>query len=812
MKISLQWIKEYVDLPSDLTAEQIAYDLTMSTVEVEGWDDTSSLFDNILVGQISAVKAHPDADRLKVCDVNLGNGETKEIVCGGSNLREEMLVAIATPGAKVRWHGEGELVELKLTKIRGVESYGMICASNEIGLGELFPADDEKEILDLSSHEFAAGTPLAEALPVCDVIYDIDNKSLTNRPDLWGHYGMARELAAIYSCELNPLPSFELPSSDAGLKLQIEATDLCRRFTGATIENVSVQPSPLWMQARLASVGQRPINLMVDLTNYVMFALGQPTHAFDANNVANNKLIVRRASKDEKLSLLDGSALELSTESLVVADETGPLSLAGIMGGETSGVSDKTTTLFFEVANWDPTHIRRDASRYNIRTESSMRFEKAIDPERALDGSKLFLHLLTTIQPNASVTGWTEHYPTPPQELSVEVEREFIINRIGKEISSAEITQKLTALGFEVSQTDDCFVVRVPSWRATGDVSIPEDIVEEVARLIGYDNIEFVAPPVELTKAIQQPRFDLDRSIRTFLAVKGGMYEIFAYPWAEEKFVQAAGFSLEHTLTICDPPSPSTKSLKTSLVPDLLEATKANLRNFATCSLFEVSRIFNGQSFSHWTIQEEKLPAQPKFCGGAIAHNDAETAFLKAKGIVTELLASLPIHKARLQEQESSAPWATKGATLTISVGKHEVGVLALASPKVLRKAGIERVHIALFELNLDLLDPKPIKERAYTPLPKYPQVDYDLALLFDQDVAWSSVEQLVKKCDPLIQSVCFADEYRGKQIPDGKKSLAFQMTLGDPKATLTSEQVQAVADKVLQRVDKELGGHLRDK
>ncbi|MCB0333617.1 MAG: phenylalanine--tRNA ligase subunit beta, partial [Bdellovibrionales bacterium] len=685
MKISLEWIKEYVDLPSNLTAEQIAYDLTMSTVEVEGWDDTYGLFDQISVGQITTVKMHPDADRLKVCDVNLGRNGTKEIVCGGSNLREGMLVAVAAPGARVRWHGEGELVELKLTKIRGVESFGMICASNEIGLGELFPAEDEKEILNLSSLDLTPGTPLTEALPVGDVVYDIDNKSLTNRPDLWGHYGMARELAAIYSCPLKPLPSFELPSSDGGLSLQIDATDLCRRFTGAIIENVTVESSPLWMQARLARVGQRPINLMVDLTNYVMFALGQPTHAFDATNVSNKKLIVRRAASGETLDLLDGSTLELSPESLVVADENGSLSLAGIMGGVSSGVSDTTNTLIFEVANWDPTHIRRDASRYNIRTESSMRFEKAIDPERALDGSKLFLHLLTSLQPKATVTGWTEHYPSKQAEITIDVERDFIINRIGKEISTEEITAKLSALGFGVSVSNECFHITVPSWRATGDVSIPEDIVEEVARLIGYDNIEFVAPPVVLTKAIQQPRFDLDRSIRTFLSTKGGMYEIFAYPWAEEKFLLAAGFSTEGTLTICDPPSPSTKSLKTSLIPDLLEATKANLRHHSQCSLFEVSRVFHGDSFLNWTTQDEELPSQPKFCAGVVAHNNAETAFLTAKGIVTGLLSSLPIPQARFEEKDSSAPWITKGATLLISVGKREVGVLSLASPKVLR-------------------------------------------------------------------------------------------------------------------------------
>ncbi|MCB0320537.1 MAG: phenylalanine--tRNA ligase subunit beta, partial [Bdellovibrionales bacterium] len=429
MKVSLNWIKDYVPLPDSLTPSQLSYDLTMTTVEVEGYEDLGAALDKIVIGKVVSLAKHPQADRLTLVQTDVGEAEPKEIVCGGDNLREGMLVAVAPPGSKVRWHGEGDLVELKETKIRGVKSFGMICASNEIGLAELFPLKSEKEIVDLSSLHVTPGTPIADALGLRDIIFEIDNKSLTNRPDLWGHYGIARELAAIYSLPLSPLPV--PPNVDAikklgtkALRAQIQDTDLCTRYIGALIENVSVCESPNWLKSRLSSVGQRPIDLIVDLTNYVMFALGQPTHAFDAKNVSNTSITVRRAQEKEGLVLLDAKEIALTSNALVIADDKQSVALAGIMGGENSGVSPETTTLLLESANFEPVQVRHTATRYGLRTEGSMRWEKGIDSPRAEAGADLFFALLHQLQPSATVVEYLDVYPVQPESKSVSVSRD----------------------------------------------------------------------------------------------------------------------------------------------------------------------------------------------------------------------------------------------------------------------------------------------------------------------------------------------------------------------------------------------------
>ena len=315
MKVSLNWIKDYVDLPRDMDLTRLAYDLTMSTVEVEGATDLARQFDHMLVGRITEVCPHPNADKLQICRTDIGGGDIRDIVCGGTNVRPGMKVAVAAPGAMCRWHGEGEPVEIKEAKLRGVKSYGMICGAVEIGLGDLFPTTEEAHILDLSAFDAPAGTPIADALDLHDIILEIDNKSMTNRPDLWGHYGIARELAALYDLPLKPLPPFTCGAGSDGLTVTVEDTERCPRYIGAAVEGLSVKPAPFRMQSRIWRVGMRPINALVDITNYVMLATGQPTHAFDSDNIAGH-IIVRRAQNGEKLELLNGKELALSADDL----------------------------------------------------------------------------------------------------------------------------------------------------------------------------------------------------------------------------------------------------------------------------------------------------------------------------------------------------------------------------------------------------------------------------------------------------------------------------------------------------------------
>ena len=414
MKVSLNWIKDYVDLPQDMDLTRLAYDLTMSTVEVEGAEDLARRFDHMLVGRIVEVCPHPNADKLQICRTDIGGGDIRDIVCGGTNVRPDMKVAVAAPGAMCRWHGEGEPVEIKEAKLRGVKSYGMICGAAEIGLGDLFPTTEEAHILDLSDFDAAAGTPIADALDLHDIILEIDNKSMTNRPDLWGHYGIARELAALYDLPLKQLPPFTCDAGADGLTVTVEDTERCPRYIGAAVEGLSVKPAPFRMQSRIWRVGMRPINALVDITNYVMLATGQPTHAFDSDNIAGH-IIVRRAKDGEQLELLNGKALSLSADDLVIADEAGVVGLAGVMGGAKDSVLPSTDKVILEIANFQAAGVRRTALRYDNRTEASSRYEKGIDPERCDQALSLAMSLFRELYPGTGSWPGTGpgHEPVP---------------------------------------------------------------------------------------------------------------------------------------------------------------------------------------------------------------------------------------------------------------------------------------------------------------------------------------------------------------------------------------------------------------
>ena len=522
MKVSLNWIRDYVQLPADADLKRLAYDLTMSTVEVEDAVELAKQFEHIAVGVINAVEQHPNADKLKVCKTDIG-GEVKDIVCGGTNLRTGMKVAVALPGAMCRWHGEGEPVEIKQSKLRGVESYGMICGAAEIGLADLFPTKEEAHILDLSDFDAPAGTSLADALDLNDIILEIDNKSMTNRPDLWGHYGIAREIAALYDLPMKAFPHFDRNvENTAGFHVTVEDTERCPRYLSAQIEGLSVKPAPYEMQSRIWRVGMRPINALVDITNYVMLATGQPTHAFDSDHIAGH-IIVRRAGEGEKLLLLNGKELALTADDLVIADDAGVVGLAGVMGGAKDSILPETDKVILEVANFDAKGIRRTALRYDNRTEASARYEKAIDPERCDQAFDLSMQLLSQLYPEMKVTGLVDEYPTHLKQAEIDVALSWLERRLGKRLLPEEIRHKLELLGYTVSFKGDNMHLVVPTWRSTGDVSIQADIMEEVARMYGYENFE--AEPITTTfdGAISQLDKDLERRIKEYLAIRCGM-------------------------------------------------------------------------------------------------------------------------------------------------------------------------------------------------------------------------------------------------------------------------------------------------
>lgn len=811
MKVSLNWIRDYVQLPADADLKKLAYDLTMSTVEVEDATDLGASFHDMVVGVINTIEQHPNADKLKVCKTDIG-GRVEDIVCGGNNLREGMKVAVALPGAMCKWHGEGDLVEIKKSKLRGVDSYGMICGAVEIGLADLFPTKEEAHILDLSDFDAPAGTPLADALDLNDIILEIDNKSMTNRPDLWGHYGIAREIAALYDLPMTQFPHFDRNvENTSGFHVTVEDAERCPRMTGTQIENVCVKPAPYWMQVRIWKTGMRPINALVDITNYVMLATGQPSHAYDSDHIAGH-IIVRRAKAGETLTLLNGKELPLSTDDLTIADDAGIVGLAGVMGGAKDSILPTTSKVILEIANFQAAGIRRTALRYDNRTEASARYEKAIDPERCDQALDLSMQLFSDLYPEMKVTGLVDEYPRHLKQAEIDVPLSWLERRLGKRLSPDEIKHKMELLGYSITFNGDNMHVVVPTWRSTGDVSIQADIMEEVARMYGYENFE--AEPITTTfdGAINQLDKDLERRIKEYLAIRCGMQEIFTYPWMEESYVNAVLQSTEGILSLSTPPSPAERFVRSSLLPNLCKAVVKNERYFDEFSIFETAQVFRDENYTSPYDPREKLPSQRKNVAGAFATTDKDITalFRKAKGVV-EMMARY-VHMETLTFRQTEKPvWADNVVWLNIYRGDEKVGDLALLAKKVSMACGIKNMNVMLFQLDQDSLVPLKSRTNTFTHLAEYPMTDYDISLLVDGSVQWKDVAQTVRGIkSELLHGAAFVDEYRGKQVPAGKKSLTLRLAIGSKDKTLTSAEIEEVASGVLNKIAKRFGAELR--
>ena len=812
MKLSLSWIKDYVQIPEDMDLKKLAYDLTMSTVEVEDVEYLARRFDNMLVGVIEKIEPHPNADKLRVCKVDIGGGEIKDIVCGGINLKEGMRVAVSCPGAVVRWHGEGEPVVIKNSKLRGVESYGMICASDEIGLGELFPASQEAEILDLSAFEVPAGTSLADALDMNDVLLEIDNKSMTNRPDLWGHYGIAREIAALYDL---PLKKIEPYTADvqSDFKVEINDPDRCTRYIGVEMSGVEVKPSPYQMQNRIWKAGMRPINALVDITNYVMLATGNPTHAFDADNITDH-IVVRHAVEGEKLILLNDHELTLCADDLVITDSEGPVALAGVMGGAKDSILPKTRRVILEVANFESTGIRRTALRYDTRTEASSRYEKAVDPERCEQALALSMQYFQELYPELTVTGFCDKYVKKLERAQIDVSLAWLAKRLGKNLSNEVIQKKLELLGFDVEISGDNMHVTAPTWRSTGDISIKDDVMEEVARLYGYDNFEATSFTTAFEGAINQKDQDLLRRIKEYLAIRCGMQEVYTYPWMNDVFVNAVLQSTEGVLRLSTPPAPDLSYIRSSLLPNLCEAVVKNERYFNDFAIFEEAQVFFDRNYTAAYDETELLPEQKRHIGAAFASSvkDITELFREAKGVLEYMPRYTHMEGFEFRKEEKPV-WADNVVWMNIFRGDEKIGDMGLVAKKVSMDCGIKNLSVMLFELDVTKLVPLKSRTNRFTHLAEYPETDYDISMLFDSDAAWADIYDAImgqKKASALLKDAAFVDEYRGKQIPEGKKSVTIRLTIGSSEKTLTSQEIESAANQVMKKLGKKMGAELR--
>lgn len=808
MKISLNWLKNFVDIPNSVTPEGLGELLTLHTAEVEGVTNLANEYDNMIVGEILKKDRHPNADKLAVCQVDIGRPEPVQIVCGGQNLAENMLVAVAIPGAYVRWHGEGDPIKLEEVKIRGENSFGMICAGEEIGLETDNPTGTtEVRIKDLSYLKCKQGTPLAEAINKNDAIFDVDNKSLTHRPDLWGHYGLAREVSCLVQKPLKPINPFlkfkGAPGSEK-LTIKIESPSGCPRFSGCIITNLKTKESPNWIKSHLESAGVRPINNIVDVTNYIMLELGEPMHSYDRGFIKKDTLIVRFAKKGETLETIDHKNRELSEEDLLICDgENKPVALAGVMGGVNSEINNETTEIILEAANFHASTIRRTSTRHGLRSDSSQRFEKGLDPALTEMAIKRAIVLLQETCPDliiASPIVTVGDFKEPKIEMTI---NPVTINaKIGVTVDVKEMIRILTALEFGVTEIGKKLKIRIPSHRATGDVDIEEDITEEIARIYGYNRIAAEMPKLPINLPIENETRALKHVTRNILSAGLGFTEVMNYSFYNEEIFKKLGLEEMRHIKVLNPLSSDQTHMRLSLVPGLLKSITQNQKNFKEMKLFELGH----------TYQEigEFMPLEEKRLIGAIATQDKKEVFYDIKGVFLSFQKSFRASNVSLRDCTTPPPYAHPKKCLEIMMRGVNIGYVFSLHPAVAKVHNLEH-QVGIFELNFGKLTSYGRESSTFEPLPRYPSITFDISFLIDRKTLVADIEKQIRKGDPhhLIYAVNLFDIYEGKNIPEDKKSLAFSIELRHLERTLTDQEFQDTQKAIFREIEK-IGGQIR--
>lgn len=805
MLVSFNWIKDFVDVPSDLSPQELGKIVTLKTAEVEQVVSEAEKYDKMVVGKVTKLEKHPDADKLKIAHTDLGD-ETVQIVCGGANLEEGMIVAVAKVGAVVDWHGEGKIIEMKKVKIRGVESHGMICAGSEIGLDD--PDAGPEDIMNLNHTDAAPGTPLSELFDKTDIVMEFDNKSLTHRPDLWGHYGIAREVAAIADKKLKKYEANpKIPEKGETIDVKVEDTDLCPRFCALVINNVKVEDSPDWLQKRLRAVGHGVHSNIVDITNYVMTELGQPMHAFDKELVKDG-IVVRTAKKDEKLTTLDGKEHKLSEEMGVVANKNAAQSIAGIIGGKDSGISEKTTSIVLEAANWHASRLRRTSTKIGVRTDALQRFEKSLDPMMCPVAIKRAAELVLELCPEAEIAGpIVDIDHSDKKAITIDINLDKTRSKIGIEISDKDIKKILESLEFEVEEGGKGkFKVTVPSFRATKDVQIEDDLIEEVARMYGYDNIDPVLPslPTKLP-AENHERFQKHRA-RELFAHALGFDEVSNYSFYGKDVIEACNMDEEGHLKVLNYLSEDQTHMRTSMIPNLFKSIQTNIKNFDEFKIFEIGHTYKeiGQFMPH----EEKYIA-----GAVVQKGKSDEVFYQAKGAIEALFKKFNLDLPKPVRDIENAPFAHPNKALTyIEKNGATLAKVFIVHPGVQKNHDLSDYCIALFEINFSEVMRLEKPEAKYSPIPKFPSTDFDVSILIDRTTEIGRIQSAIKQADQsLITNVELFDIYQGKGIDDDKKSVAFSITLQADDRTLTEAEINESQNKVFASIEK-LGGEIRGK
>ncbi len=813
MKVPFRWLQEYVDV--GVTPDIFADRMTMAGLEAETIERIGDSWDNVYVGQVRAVTQHPDADRLVLADIEAGEHRLT-VVTGAPNIAEGQKVALALAGARLidAYANELKHKTLKPGKIRGVMSEGMACSEKELGLSE------EHEGILVLAPEAPVGAPLKEWLGDTVIEFEIT----PNLVHAFSMVGIARETSAVLGTELRLPGEADLSNFHSRDEMvTIDAPDLCRRYIGVAVDGVTIEPSPSWLASRLTKVGVRPVNNLVDITNYVMLETGQPLHAFDRDLIETGRIVVRRGVAGEQIETLDHRARDVDESTLLITDGHKPIAIAGIMGGVDSEVMETTTSVLLEAAHFDMVNVRHTSRRLKLRTDASARFERGLDPEVARFAAQRAVTLILELCPDAHVVSYDDTYPAPVEQHSICMAFDRIERVLGIRLEPDTVRGVLTRLELqpELDEDNGVLTVRVPSWRS--DLTIPEDVIEEVARIVGYTHLPATLPTGTTPAVERDPLFLLERFIRRTLA-SAGLHEGRSYASLSETEIDQWSTSTSVSLTsevpksklisLRNPVNAERPLLRPAIVPSLVPDVAANLKHQTSVKLLEIAHVFESNG-------PGELPHEPQHLAIAIAgqrtplnrfatSSDAndELDFWDAKGVLEALVYRLGVS---VRYEPAEHPALHPGRAAQILSGDRPLGVVGEMHPRVAANYGIEqRVAIAEIDVSL-LMSMRPDLQGIQITADHYLPAEQDFSIVVNEATPAASVERALREgAGPLATDFVLFDVYHGDNLEPGKKSLTFRVTFTAPDRALTDKELHSNRTRIERVLGKELSASLR--
>ncbi len=792
MKISLNWIKDYVDLDG-IEVDELVKRFGLSTAEVEGVEYKGKDIDGVVVAEILSVDSHPNSQKLYILTVNDGSGSPVQVVCGAPNVRVGLRTFFARVGGNVRG------LKIKPAKLAGVDSFGMCCGGNELGI-----ESDESGIVELDE-SFPIGANIKELLPIEDVIIEIDNKSLTNRPDLWGHYGIAREFATIFKRTLKPMEREDLSQYDhlPNLDIKVE-TKNCFRYSGITVENVLTHKSPMLMKMRLCYTGMRDINLLADMTNYIMLEMGQPMHAFD-NDIVKGITVIETDSKID-METLEHETHTIEEGSLVICDDNrSPVAIAGIKGGLKSGISENTTKLLLESACFDCVAIRKTSRKIGLITDASQRYEKSLDPEMTKTAIERLVYLLRKVEPRINVTSsfsdvYNYHYP----HLEIEISLDFLYRRGGVKLNLLDVIDTLNRLGFEVQIKDynnEILLVKVPSYRATKDVSIKEDLVEEIFRMYGYDNIQSSTMKMPLNSIEQLPTHTMEYEIKYALASKFGLNEVHSYIWNYTDYNKSVGIEQTSLLHLLDASHSGHSGIRSVLTPTLIKMADENKNKFSDIGIFEIGRMVDEMK-DNLAVEKKRLAIVL-----ASESRDESTLYFRLKEMVEYIAHDLAYINVEYTSGNTNKLYHPVNSCLIKS--NDVIGEMGILHPTISRNID-KRKTFAVLELDVDKLLVQPKVKNTITPTSKYQSVSVDYNFVADENMPYANVERELSafRASYLLEH-SLKDIYKNSETLKGKISYTVNFIITPKDRTLESSDIEKFSARLIQTMQR-IGVELR--